>query len=112
MPSKIELSVKADGVQGEILGRGDEVLLKQSWAGKGTDFLIESGGGNYSLRWVSSARAKDDVPMLEVESRINVRWESPQDPLIAECLVTIEKPRGVVIPFASFTGAKLLDSIR
>ena len=114
VPSKIELSVKADGVQGEILGRGDEVLLKQSWAGKGTDFLIESGGGNYSLRWVSSARAKDDVPMLEVESRINVRWESPQDPLIAECLVTIEKPRGVVDSFQLRLppGAKLLDSIQ
>ena len=113
-PATVELNVDLDGVEGEILGRGDEVLVKKVVAGKGTNFLIESAGGNYSLRWGSSSRAKDDIALLEVESRINVRWDSPQDPLIADFLLTVENVRGSIDSFQLRlpTGAVVLDSLR
>lgn len=113
-PSAVELSVAAAGVEGEIVGRGDEVLVKKGASGKDTKFLIESGGGNYSLRWGSSARAKDAVDLLEVESRINVRWDSPQDPLIANFLLTVENVRGAIDSFQLRLppGAVVLDSLR
>ena len=113
-PSAVELSVAAAGVEGEIVGRGDEVLVKKGVSGKDTKFLIESGGGNYSLRWGSSSRAKDAVDLLEVESRINVRWDSPQDPLIANFLLTVENVRGSIDSFQLRLppGAVVLDSLR
>ena len=113
-PSKVELTVEAKGVQGQINGRGDEVLIEKKAAGKGTDFLIESGGGNYSLRWANSSRTKDDIALLEVESRINVRWDSPQDPVIVDCAMTIEKVRGVIDSFQLRLppGAVVLDSLQ
>ena len=113
-PSAVELSVAAAGVEGEIVGRGDEVLVKKGASGKDTKFLIESGGGNYSLRWGSSSRAKDAVDLLEVESRINVRWDSPQDPLIANFLLTVENVRGSIDSFQLRLppGAVVLDSLR
>ncbi|MAI34355.1 MAG: hypothetical protein CBE00_09435 [Planctomycetaceae bacterium TMED240] len=113
-PSRVDLNVGAVGVEGEILGRGDEVLEKKVVADKGTNFQIESGGGNYSLRWGSSSRTKDDTALLEVESRINVRWDSPQDPLIADFLLTVENVRGSIDSFQLRlpAGAVLLDSLR
>ena len=104
----------AVGVEGEIVGRGDEVLQKKVVQAKGTNFQIESGGGNYSLRWGSSSRTKDDTALLEVESRINVRWDSPQDPLIADFLLTVENVRGSIDSFQLRLppGAVVLDSLR
>ncbi|MDA9934619.1 hypothetical protein N9B88_02500 [Rubripirellula sp.] len=113
-PSRVDLTVGAVGVEGEILGRGDEVLETKVVSGKGTNFKIESGGGNYSLRWGSSSRTKDDTALLEVESRINVRWDSPQDPLIADVLLTVENVRGSIDSFQLRlpSGAVVLDSLR
>ena len=112
--STVDLTVGTVGVEGEIRGRGDEVLEKKTVSGKGTNFQIESGGGNYSLRWGSSSRTKDATALLEVESRINVRWDSPQDPLIADFLVTIENVRGSIdaLQLRLPPGAVVLDSLR
>ncbi|HBV66472.1 MAG TPA: hypothetical protein DEF45_26045 [Rhodopirellula sp.] len=113
-PSKVDLTVGAVGVEGEIVGRGDEVLQTKVVQAIGTNFQIESGGGNYSLRWGSSSRTKDDTALLEVESRINVRWDSPQDPLIADFLLTVENVRGSIDSFQLRLppGAVVLDSLR
>ena len=113
-PSKVDLNVGAVGVEGEIVGRGDEVLQTKVVQATGTSFQIESGGGNYSLRWGSSSRTKDDTALLEVESRINVRWDSPQDPLIADFLLTVENVRGSIDSFQLRLppGAVVLDSLR
>ena len=113
-PSRVDLTVGAEGVEGEIVGRGDEVLQKKVVQTKGTNFQIESGGGNYSLRWGSSSRTKDETALLEVESRINVRWDSPQDPLIADFLLTVENVRGSIDSFQLRLppGAVVLDSLR
>ena len=113
-PSKVDLTVGAVGVEGEIVGRGDEVLQTKVVQATGTNFQIESGGGNYSLRWGSSSRTKDDTALLEVESRINVRWDSPQDPLIADVLLTVENVRGSIDSFQLRLppGAVVLDSLR
>ncbi|MGI9465870.1 MAG: hypothetical protein ACR2OA_01970 [Rubripirellula sp.] len=112
--SRVDLTVGAVGVEGEILGRGDEVLETKVVPGEGTNFQIECGGGNYSLRWGSSSRTKDDTALLEVESRINVRWDSPQDPLIADFLLTVENVRGSIDSFQLRLppGAVVLDSLR
>ncbi len=113
-PARVDLTVGAVGVEGEIVGRGDEVLQKKVVQAKGTNFQIESGGGNYSLRWGSSSRTKDDTALLEVESRINVRWDSPQDQLIADFLLTVENVRGSIDSFQLRLppGAVVLDSLR
>lgn len=113
-PSKVDVSVSSDEVAGEIIGRGDEVLEKKVVSGKGTNFQIESGGGNYALRWGSSSRTQDESALLKVESRINVRWDSPQDPLIAAFLLTVENVRGSIDSFQLRLppGAVVLDSLR
>ncbi|MAI70394.1 MAG: hypothetical protein CMM01_05720 [Rhodopirellula sp.] len=113
-PSRVDLTVGAVGVEGEVLGRGDEVLETKVVSDGGTKFQIESGGGNYLLRWGSSSRTKDDTALLEVESRINVRWDSPQDPLIADFLLTVENVRGSIDSFQLRLppNAVVLDSLR
>ena len=99
VPSKVDLGVDGNSLEGNVLGRGDEVLKATVTPGNATKFSIESGGGNYALRWGSSSRSKDDVPLLEAESRINVRWDSPSDPIIADVLLTVENVRGSIDSF-------------
>ncbi len=114
VPSKVDVDVDANSIEGEILGRGDEVLKTKGNAGRATKFLIESGGGNYALRWGSLSRSKDGVALLEAESRINVRWDSPQDPPIADVLLTVENVRGSIDSFQLRLprGSVVLDSPR
>lgn len=41
VPSKVDVDVDADSIEGEILGRGDEVLKTKGNPGRATKFLID-----------------------------------------------------------------------
>lgn len=99
VPSRVELSVDASLVNGEIVGRGDETLTTQAVGNQRTRFVIESGGGNFSLRFGKLARSTDDQPLLEVESRLDVRWDSPQDQPIASVRLTVRSTKGAIDGF-------------
>lgn len=99
VPSRVELSVDASRVNGEIVGRGDETITTQAVSNQRTRFVIESGGGNFSLRFGKLSRSSDDQPLLEVESRLDVRWDSPQDQPIASVRLTVRSTKGAIEGF-------------
>jgi hypothetical protein len=96
VPSRIELTVDASRVNGEIVGRGDETITTGAVGDQRTQFLIESGGGNFSLRFGKLSRSNEDQPLLEVESRLDVRWDSPQDQPIVSVRLTIRNAKGAI----------------
>ena len=111
--SKVDLSVDGENLKGNVVGRGDEVMKTTITSENVTKFSIDSGGGNYALRWGSSSRSRDDG-FKYAESRITVRWDSPQDPIIADVLLTVENVRGSIDSFQLRLprGAIVLDSPR
>lgn len=114
VPSKVDMKVDSMGISGEVIGRGDETITTESQAGRRTQFTVESGGGNYSLRWGSLARSTDNLPVLEAESRVSVRWDSPEDQPIASVRLTVKNVRGSIETFQLRlpAGAVVLDSPR
>ncbi len=99
VPSNVELTADAEGVSGEVVGRGDEAITSESVAGRRTRFTVDSGGGTFSLRWGKLARSTDNAPLLEVDSRISVRWDSPQDQPIASIRMTLKNVHGSIDSF-------------
>lgn len=99
VPSRVELLVDAARVDGEIVGRGDETITTQAVDDQRTRFVIESGGGNFSLRFGKLSRSADEQSLLEVESRLDIRWDSPQDQPIASVRLTVRSAKGVIEGF-------------
>ncbi|MFG0262788.1 MAG: hypothetical protein ACF788_10400, partial [Novipirellula sp. JB048] len=97
VPALVRITTEEEQVTGEIVGRGDEVMQTQREPGRPAQFVIESGGGAFSLRWGKRDRASDGTPLLEVDnSRIVVQWDSPQDQPVASCQMIIRSVRGTI----------------
>ncbi len=97
VPSLVKITTDGEGLSGEVVGRGDEVLQVQRKAGRPDQFVIESGGGAFSLRWGKRDRGSDSTPLLEIDnSRMVVQWDSPQDQPIASCQMIVRSVRGSV----------------
>ncbi|TWU55238.1 hypothetical protein [Rubripirellula reticaptiva] len=99
VPSQVQLTIDDGNVDGDVLGRGDETLRSSPKTGNKTEFAIESGGGNFAVRWGEIRRSADDAPLLEVDSRIDVRWDSPQDQPIMSVRLTIRNAKGSIEGF-------------
>ena len=109
--SLVSIRVGARSLQGEVLGRGDEVVRAEDAPSGGTRMLVESGGGEFTLRWSPVDRGSDDAPLLDVESRITLSWDDPEGQPIVLVQMTVRNLRG---PISSFEfrvprGAFLLD---
>ncbi|WP_345685318.1 hypothetical protein [Novipirellula caenicola] len=97
VPSNVRITTDDEQFTGEIVGRGDEVLQTQRSAANLAEFVIESGGGVFTLRWGKRDRASDGSPLLEIDnSRIVVQWDTPQDQPIASCQMIIRSVRGTI----------------
>ncbi|WP_146522367.1 hypothetical protein [Stieleria varia] len=109
-PSQINISTDMKDVFGDVVGRGDEVIETQATT-KGTHFRVESGGGRLTLRW-SGLQRGIEKPLLEVESDVTLRWNSPQDLPIQSTTMEIRNLRGAVSTFELRLppGATLLDT--
>lgn len=100
VPSMVRIEVDQPDLAGEVVGRGDEVVQSERVTDGPTQLTVESSGGNFELRWSPVDRGTEDAPLLEVESRVNIRWDGPQDQPIASIQMTIRNLRGSLTPFA------------
>ncbi|TWU33689.1 TIGR04086 family membrane protein [Novipirellula artificiosorum] len=97
VPSQVRIATDENAVTGEIVGRGDEVIQSTGDADKPSAFLIESGGGTFTLRWGKLDRDGDNSPQLEIDnSSIVLQWDSPQDQPMVSCQMIVRNARGVV----------------
>lgn len=99
VPVRVELITDDDDALGEVIGRGDEAITVKAMEGSRTQVVVESGGGSFMLRWGQLERSTDNLPVLEVESRTSVRWDSPQDQPVATVRLTIRNVRGSIDSF-------------
>jgi hypothetical protein len=79
VPSTVRLTVPQSNVTGDVSGQGYETIDPQKLPDGRTEFVVVSGGGAFTVLWGGMQRKRDDAPALEVTSRINVTWESPQN---------------------------------
>ncbi len=93
VPSKVALSTDTKDAAGDVIGRGDETMISIADADR-TKFLIESSGGTFSLRWGKPDDAR--AQLLDVESRVSIRWASPQNSPIASVRANVESLRGSI----------------
>ncbi len=99
VPSKVELETDAKNVSGEVVGRGDEAIQPSTLAGGRTKFTVDSGGSTFSIRWGRLAPATENIPLFDVESRVSVRWDSPQDQPIASVRMSLKNVQGSIRSF-------------
>ncbi len=99
VPSTVRLIASAENVTGDVVGRGYETIEAKKLAGGRTEFVVESGGGTFTVRWGRLERKSDDAPSLEVVSRINLIWESPQDAPRATVQLTLRNDRNSIDSF-------------
>lgn len=111
VPSRIEIIARGENLVGEIVGRGDEVIESSSPTKSMSLFRIESGGGRFMLRWGGRNRPTE-TPLLEVDSIVTMRWNSPLDQAIQSTQMEIRNLRGSVSEFELRlpVGATLLDT--
>lgn len=110
VPSKVSLVTDSEDVSGEVVGRGDEVPTPpEKLPGGKTKFLVESSGGTFSIRWGKFAMSTQ--PLFEVDSRITVQWDSPEDAPIASVRMSIRNVRGSIdaFPLMLPSQARVLD---
>ena len=112
VPSTVRLDVAGENVSPDVVGRGDEVLQTKSLSGRRSQLVVESGGGNFLLRWGDRPNQDDTTPQLEVESDVDVRWIAPEDQPTASVTLTVRNLHGSVSTFDVIFpyGAILLDS--
>ena len=77
-PVKISLSSDALEATGEIVNRNDEIVQTRYDKSGRSEFLIESGGGRFTLRW-GTVEQSESAPFLEAETKMVMRWNSPSD---------------------------------
>ncbi len=99
VPVRVELTTGEDNAVGEVIGRGDEAITVSAIDGGRTRISVDSGGGSFLIRWGQLERSADNLPVLEVESRTSVRWDSPQDQPVASVRLTIKNVRGSIDSF-------------
>ena len=99
VPVRVELTTDDNNALGEVIGRGDEAITVNAIDGGRSRITVDSGGGTFLIRWGQLERSADSLPVLEVESRTNVRWDSPQDQPVASVRLTIKNVRGSIDAF-------------
>lgn len=99
VPSTVVLTTDADNVTGEVVGRGDEAIETERTQDNQTEFTVNCGGGTFSIRWGRLSQSNDDLPLFEVESRVRVDWDSPQDQPIVDVGLTVVNVRGSISSF-------------
>lgn len=99
VPVKVSLTADEKNALGEVIGRGDEAVTVTSTAEDRTEIAVESSGGSFLIRWGQLERSAENIPVLEVESRTSVRWDSPQDQPVASVRLTIKNIRGSIEAF-------------
>jgi hypothetical protein len=112
VPSKVVLTTDEDDVLGEVIGRGDEVPTPpEKVPGGRTKFVIDSSGGNFTLRWGKFAGSAENSPLFEVDSRITVQWDSPEEAPIAAVRMSVRNVRGSIdsFPLRLPSQARVLD---
>ncbi len=111
VPSKVTLNVDAQDVFGEAISGADAVVTSTANKNETTRLLVESSGGDFVLRWNNRRSAIQQKPLLEVESRVDVRWDSPQDQPIASVRLTARNIKGSIERFRLLLppGSVLLD---
>ena len=100
VPSVVRVKVDEPDLNGEVSGRGDEVVQAEPLGDGRTELMVESSGGNFDLGWSAADRGADDSPLLEVDSLVDVRWDGPQDQPTAEVQMTIRNLRGALRPLS------------
>ena len=98
-PTHIELTAPIGDVKGEVIGNGDETIESIAVDEHTTRMVVNSSGGNFSLRWGHPQNQKRAREMMEVESRVSVRWDSPQDQPVAEIRLSVRSVKGAIRGF-------------
>ena len=111
VPSTIALKVDAQDVKGEVISNLEEVVTSKAINEKKTLVSVESNGGDFLLRWTGRRNITQQRALLEVESRVDIRWDSPQDQPIASVRLTARNVRGAIERFQIRlpAGSVLLD---
>ena len=95
----IRLSTNQANATGEVVGMRSEVVTTITDDDGNQVLLVESGGGEFTLRWGTLDRGQDNAPLLEADSTVSVRWDGPQDQPTASAQLTVRNLRGALSSF-------------
>lgn len=114
VPTMIKLDIDQADVQGEVISGANEVVRSSKQQDGRTRVEVEGNGGEFLLRWTNRRSEELRKSLLEVESRVDLRWDSPQDPPTASVRLTARSVKGLIDRFQIElpAGAVLLDSPR
>ena len=99
VPSKIELETDAENVSGEVVGRGDEAIQAEHLPVDEPSLLLTAAAVRFRFAGVAWPHPPTNIPLFDVESRVSVRWDSPQDQPIASVRLILRSVRGSIGSF-------------
>ncbi|TWT49222.1 hypothetical protein Pla22_44140 [Rubripirellula amarantea] len=94
--SRVDILTDDGDSVGEVVGHGDETIQSTTVDKKSTKLSVDSSGGSFTLMWGKPRRVDGEVDSLEVESRVVMQWDSPQDSPIVEVRLTVRNVKGSV----------------
>lgn len=114
VPTTVELMTDSVDVVGDVIGGGNEVVKPATESNGQTKLTVETVGGDFAVRWGKQSKSDEELPLLEVESRLNVRWDSPQAQPLASVQMTVRNVRGAIrsFPLRLPAGTVVLESPR
>ena len=99
VPATVNLTVDASDITGEIISGAKEVVVSTPIDDHSTKIKVEGNGGSFTLRWGMPIQDMQSSSLLEVESRVDVQWDSPQDQPIASVRMTAKSVKGSIKRF-------------
>lgn len=109
-PAVVNVQTDSPDAIGKIVDRNAEVMESSKGNQGKVKFRVESNGGRFTLQWIPP-QTEQTVSLLESDTKVSVRWNSPQDPIIETVRMTIRDSNS---PIKSFdlrlpVGGKLLE---
>lgn len=95
-PTKINLSVDRLNAKVELIGRMNETFDVSPSGDDRSRIRANLNGGKSTLLWDTQTDSRTERQLLEVESRMDVRWDSSQDQPIASISLKAKTTKGTV----------------
>ena len=109
-PAVVNVQTETPDAIGKIIDRDAEVIQSSQGNKGNVKFRVESNGGRFTLQW-SPPQTEQTVSLLESDTTVSVRWNSPQDPIIETVRMTVRDSNSPIkaIDLQLPAGGKLLE---
>ncbi|MEM9586256.1 MAG: hypothetical protein AAGA03_03165 [Planctomycetota bacterium] len=100
VPTVISLTIDQADITGSVMASRDDVVNVRSEGDSQSLLQVEGSGGELELQWNSVQEEVVAAPLIEVDSRVDMRWDSPDQSPTVLSKMELSDRRGELSSFA------------